>query len=119
MVDLGFDDNKIRFKTNDYISSMIRQDNFQSDNHKDKLSQIKIIKKKKTLKISIFQDSTFIKSFCKVIVALRFSCITFFIYAAKSFKSYFVLNILKLNDFMFSTKTLCQMFFKLVQKVLN
>ena len=114
LVDLGFDDNKIRLKTNDYISSMIRQDNFQSSNYKDKLSQIKIIKKKKTLKISVFQDSTFIRSLCKVVITLRFSCITFFIYAAKSSKSYFVLNILKLNDFMFSTKTLCQMFFKLV-----
>ena len=37
-VNLGFDDKKIRFKTNDYISSMIRQDNFQSGNHKDKSS---------------------------------------------------------------------------------
>ena len=37
MVNLDFDDNKIRFETNDYISSVIRQDDFQSDNHKDKI----------------------------------------------------------------------------------
>ena len=28
LVNLGFDDNKIRFRTNDYISSVIRQDDF-------------------------------------------------------------------------------------------
>ena len=119
LVNLGFDDNKIRFKTNDYISSVIRQDDFQSGNHKDKSSQRAIIKKKKTSKRSVFQDPSFIRSLCKVVSVLEFSCITFFIYALKSSKSYFVLNILKLDDFMFSTKTLCQMFFKLVLKVLS
>ena len=39
LVNFDFDNNKIRFRTNDYISSMIRQDDFQSDNHKDKSSQ--------------------------------------------------------------------------------
>ena len=38
LVDFSFDDNKIRFKTNDYISSVIKQDDFQSDNHKNKSS---------------------------------------------------------------------------------
>ena len=105
---------KTIFRTNDYISGVIRQDDFQSGNHKDKSSQSEIIKKKKTSKRSVFQDPSFIRSLCKVVGALGFSCITLFTYAPKSFKSYFVLNILKLNDFMFSTKTLCQIFFKLV-----
>ena len=88
---------------------------FLSDNHKDKSSQREIMKKKKTSKRSVFQDPRFIRSLCKVVGALIFFlCITFFTYAPKSSKSYFVLNILKLDDFMFSTKTLCQMFFKLV-----
>ena len=60
-----------------------------------------------------FQDLSFIRSLCKVVGALGFSCITLFTYASKSSKSYFVLDILKLDDFMFSTKTLCQMFLKL------
>ena len=109
LVNLGFDDNKTRFRINDYISSVIRKDDFQSGNHKDKSSQREIIKKKKTSKRSVFQDPSFIRSFCKVVGALEFSCITFFTYAPKSSKSYFVLD-----DFMFSTKTLCQMFSKLV-----
>ena len=37
LVNLRFDDNKIRFGANDCISSVIRQDDFQSDNHKDKI----------------------------------------------------------------------------------
>ena len=119
LVNLGFDDNKTRFRTNDYISSVIRQDDFQNDNHKNKSSQREIIKKKKTSKRSVFQDSSFIRSLCKVVGVLEFSCITLFTYAPKSSKSYFVLNILKLNDFMFSTKTLCQMFSKLPLKVLS
>ena len=114
MVNLDFDDNKIRFRTNDYISSVIRQDDFQSGNHKDKSSQREIMKKKTTSKRSVFQDPSFIRSLCKVVGALGFSCFTFFTYASKSSKSYFVSNILKFDDFMFSTKTLCQMFFKLV-----
>ena len=113
MINLGCDDNKIRFKTNDYISSMIKQDDFQSGNHKDKSSQGEIMKKT-TSKRSVFQDPSFIRFLCKVVGALGFSRITFFTYAPKSSKSYFVLNILKLDDFMFSTKILCQMFSKLV-----
>ena len=54
LVNLDFDDNKTRFKTNDYISSVIRQDNFQSGNYKDKSNQKEIIKKKKILKRSVF-----------------------------------------------------------------
>ena len=114
LVNLDFNDNKTRFKTNNYISSVIRQDDFQSGNHKDKSSQGEIMKKKTTSKRSVFQDPSFIRSICKVVGVLGFSCITFFIYAPKSSNSYFVLNILKFNDFMFSTKTLCQMFFKFV-----
>ena len=45
LVNLDFDDNKIRFRTNDHISSVIRQDDFQSGNHKDKSSQGETIKK--------------------------------------------------------------------------
>ena len=81
------------FKTNDYISNVIRQHDFQNDNHKDKSNQKEIIKKKKISKRSVFQDSSFIRSLCKVVDALEFSCITFFTYASKSSKSYFVLNI--------------------------
>ena len=114
LVNLGFDNNKTRFRTNDYILSVIMQDDFQSDNHKDKSSKEEIMKKKTSSKRSVFQDPSFIRSLCKVVGALGFSCITFFTYAPKSSKSYFVLNILKLDDFTFSTKTLCQMFFKLV-----
>ena len=47
LVNLSFDDNKTRFRTNDYISSVIRQDDFQNGNHKDKSSKKEIIKKKK------------------------------------------------------------------------
>ena len=114
LVNLDFDDNKIRFRTNDYISSVIRKDDFQSGNHKDKSSQREIIKKKKTSKRSVFQDPNFIKSFCKVVDELGFSCITFFTYVLKSSKIFFILNPLKLDDFMFSTKTLYQIFSKLI-----
>ena len=86
---------------------MIRQTDFQNGNHKDKSSQKEIINKKKTSKISVFQDPSFIRSLCKVVGALGFSYITVFTYAPKSSKSYLVLNPLKLDDFMFSTKTLC------------
>ena len=68
------------------------------------------MKKKITSKRSVFQNPSFIRSLCKVVGALRFSCITLFTYAPKSSKDYFVLNILKLDDFMFSTKTLCHVF---------
>ena len=54
LVNIGFDNNKTRFITNDYISSVIRQDDFQNGNHKDKSSQREIIKKKKTSKRSVF-----------------------------------------------------------------
>ena len=37
LVNLGFNDNKTWFGTNDYISSVIRQEDFQSGNHKDKI----------------------------------------------------------------------------------
>ena len=116
MVNLDFDDNKTRFRTNDYISSVIRKDDFQSGNHKDKSSQREIIKKNKTSKRSVFQDPNFIRSLYKVVGELGFSCITFFTYAPKSSKSFFILNVLKSDDFMFSTKTLCQIFFKLVKR---
>ena len=81
---------------------------------KTKSSQKEIHKKKKTSKRSIFQDLSFIGFLYKVIGVLGFSYITLFIYGPKSYKSYFVLNLLKLNDFTFSTKILCQMFSKLV-----
>ena len=73
LVNLGFDDNKTRFKTNDYILSVFRQDDFQNGNHKDKSSQKEIMKKKITSKISVlFQDPSFIRSLCKVVGALGF-----------------------------------------------
>ena len=37
LVNLDFDDNKIRFETNDYISSVIRQEDCQSGDHKNKI----------------------------------------------------------------------------------
>ena len=37
LVNLDFDDNKTRLGTNDYISSVIRQEDFQSGNKKDKV----------------------------------------------------------------------------------
>ena len=67
---------------------------------------------KNHLKEKCLKDPNFIRSLYKVVGALGFSCITLFTYASKSSKSYFVSNILKFDDFMFSTKTLCQMFFK-------
>ena len=42
-----------------------------------------------------FKDTNFIKSLCKVVDALGFSCITFFTYAPKSSKSYFVFKYFK------------------------
>ena len=72
------------------------------------------MKKKITSKRSVFQGPNFIRSLCKIVGVLGFSCITLFTYAPKSSKSYFVLNFLKFDDFMFSTKTLYQIFFKLV-----
>ena len=77
LVNLDFDDNKTRFRTNDYISSVIRQDDFQSGNHKDKSSQREIMKKKITSKRRVFQDPSFIRSLCKVVGALGLSCISF------------------------------------------
>ena len=61
LVNLGFDNNKTKFRTNDYILSVIRQEDFQSSNHKDKSSQGEIIKKKITSKRSVFQDLSFIR----------------------------------------------------------
>ena len=55
------------------------------------------MRKKTTSMKSVFQDSSFIRSLCKVVGALEFSCIRFFTYAPKSSKSYFVLNILKIG----------------------
>ena len=97
MVNLDFDDNKTRFITNDHISSVIRQDDFQSGNHKDKSSQGEIMKKNTTSKRRVFQDPSFIRFLCKVVGALGLSYISFFIYAPKSSKSNIVLNILRIG----------------------
>ena len=97
MVNLGFDDNKTRFKTNDSISSVIKQEDFQSGNHKDKSSQREIIKKKKTSKRNVFQDPNFIRSLCKVVGALGFSCITFFTYAPKIIQELFYFKYFKIG----------------------
>ena len=50
-------------------------------------------KKRSSQREVFFQDLSFIRSLYKVVGALGFSCITFFTYASKPFKSYFVLNI--------------------------
>ena len=76
MVNFYFDNNKTRFRTNDYISSVIRQDDFQSGNHKDKSNQGEIMKKKTTSERKVFQDQSFIRSLCKVAGALGLSCIS-------------------------------------------
>ena len=81
---------------------------------KTKSRQREINKKKKTSKRSVFQNLNFIGSLGKVVDALGILCITLLLYAPKSFKSNFALNPLKLDDFMFSIETLCQMFSKLV-----
>ena len=86
MVNLDFDDNKTRFRTNDHISSVIRQDDFQSGNPKTNQVKGEIMKKKTTSKRRVFQDQSFLRSLCKVVGALRLSCISFFIYASKSSK---------------------------------
>ena len=70
---------------------MIRQEESKVTITKTKSNQKKIHKKKKISKISIFQDLSFIRSLCKVVDTLGFSCITLFIYAPKSSKNYFVL----------------------------
>ena len=97
MVNLGFDDNKKKFRTNDYVSNVIKKDDFESGNHKDKSSQREITKKKITSKKSVFQYPNFIRSLYKVVGALGFPCITFFTYTPKSSKSYFILNIFKIG----------------------
>ena len=97
MVNLDFDDNKTRFRTNDHILSVNRQDDFQSGNHEDKSSQREIMKKKTTSKKRVFQDQSFIRSLCKVVGALRLSFISFFIYEPKSSNSNIVLNILRIG----------------------
>ncbi|KAL6347541.1 hypothetical protein AAG906_026066 [Vitis piasezkii] len=45
-----------------------KQDDFQSGNHKDKSSQGEIMKKKTTSKRRVFQDPSFIRFLCKVIL---------------------------------------------------
>ena len=75
------------------------QDDFQSGNHKDKLSQWEIMMKKTTSKRRVFQDQSFIRSLCKVVGALGLSCVSFFIYTPKSSKSNIILNILRIGWF--------------------
>ena len=106
---------------------------------KTKSSQREINKKKNISKRSVFQDLNFIGSLCKVgalgffmhyniylctkiiqelfcfkYFKIRWFHVRFFMHYiiylyTKSSKSYFVLNILKSDDFMFLTKILCQM----------
>ena len=54
LVNFSFNNNKTRFRSNNYISSVFSQDDFQSDNHKDKSSKKEINKKNKTSKRSVF-----------------------------------------------------------------
>ena len=81
---------------------------------KTKSRQREINKKKKTSKRSSFQDLSFIRSLCKVVGALGFFMHYIIYLCTKIIQELFHLNPLKLDDFMFSTKTLCQMFSKLV-----
>ena len=67
------------------------------------ISKVAIIKTNQVKDKSWRRRTRFV---CKVVGALGFSCIILFTYALKSSKSYFVLNFLKFDDFMFSTKTL-------------
>ena len=75
------------------------------------------MKKKKTSKISVFQDPSFIRSLCKVVGTLGFSCITFFTYAPKSSKSYFVLNFKNWMISCFQLKPCVKCFSNLFKKV--
>ena len=99
LVNLDFDDNKTRFRTNDHISSVIRQDDFQSDNPKTNQANEKSWRRKPPQREEFFQDQSFLRSLCKVVGALGLSCISFFIYAPKSSKSNNVLNIFKIGWF--------------------
>ena len=83
LVNLDFDDSKIRFETNYYISSVIRQEDFQKwqTQRQNQSQNWRKINKKKTSKRSVFQDLNFIGSICKVVGTLGFLCIIFFIYA--------------------------------------
>ena len=56
-------------------------------------------RRKPPQKRRVFQDLNFIRSLCKVVGALRLSCISLFIYAQKSSKSNIVLNILRIGWF--------------------
>ena len=83
MVNFGFDDNKTRFGTNDYISSVLDKKISKVTITKTKSSQRKINKKKKTSKRNVFQDLSFIGSLCKFVSALGLSCITLLVNALK------------------------------------
>ena len=99
LVNLDFDDNKTRFRTNDHISSVIRQDDFQSGNPKTNQAKEKSWRRRPPQREEFFQDQNFLRSPCKVVGALGLSCISFFIYAPKSSKSNIVLNILRIGWF--------------------
>ena len=116
LINLDFDDNKIRFELMIIFQVWLEKKipKVTITKIKSTQTQRKINKKKKTSKRSVFQDLTIIGFLCKVVGALGFSCITFFIYAPKSSKSYFVLNLLKLDNIMFSNKTLFQMLYEFV-----
>ena len=99
LVNLNFDDNKTRFRTNDHISSVIRQDDFQSGNPKTNQANEKSWRRRPPQRVEFFQDQSFLRYLCKVVGALGLLCISFFIYAPKSFKSNIVLNILRIGWF--------------------
>ena len=99
LVNLDFDDNKTRFRTNDHISSVIRQDDFQSGNPKTNQVKEKSWRRRPPQREEFFQDQSFLRSPCKVVSALGLSYISFFIYAPKSSKSNIVLNILRIGWF--------------------
>ena len=99
LVNLDFDDNKTRFKTNDYISSWLGKTISKVAITKTNQTKEKSWRRRPPQREVVFKDPNFKRSLCKVVSALGFSCITFFTYTPKSSKSYFVLNILRIEWF--------------------
>ena len=54
MINLSFDDNKIKFETN--VLSLFRQEDFRRDNYKNKISQKEIQEKNEDLKEKSLQN---------------------------------------------------------------
>ena len=59
LVNLSFDDNKTKFRTNEYISTVIRQKDFQNGNYKNKIKLKEKSIRKKDLKNKCFSRLKF------------------------------------------------------------